>query len=82
MGDSTFACDESKWLDDRCVGVLRNREDQAVGGFRGLAILMVAVVVSCAAGMVVGFIGSGRLLGCGELLECVVYPMGRGGQQK
>lgn len=82
MGDSTFACDEVKWLHDGCVGILRDRQDQAIGWLRRLALVIVTVAVLCTIAMVVSVVGRDMVLSRGKLREEVVHPMKRGRHQK
>ena len=53
MDDRAFNQGKVKWLDKGRVGILRNRQDQAIGGLRRWALVLVAVTVGCALSVVV-----------------------------
>ena len=82
VGNGAFNRDEAKWLYDGCMGVLRNRQNEAVGWLRRLALVVVTVVVLCPIAIVVSVASSNMVLGSRSLLEEVVHSMGCGRYQK
>jgi hypothetical protein len=75
---------EAKWLDDRSVGVLSDREYRAIALLRRFTFMIIVMAVLRAVAMLMGLDLRRMVLSSdGKLLEeKVVHPMGRGGDQK
>ena len=72
---STFDDDDGECVDDGGMGILRNRQHEAVGWLWSWTCLMVAVFMLCPVGMLVTVFGSEGMFCYGESLEEMVHPM-------
>lgn len=83
MRDRAFKNGKTKRLNDRSVGVLSGRQDCAIALPRRLRSMTIIRTVLRAIGVFMSLEASGMMLGSGgKLLEEMVHPMGRGGDQK
>lgn len=72
---STFDDDDGECVDDGGMGILCNRQHEAVGWLWSWTCLMLAVFMLCTVGMLLTVFGSEGMFGYGESLEQMVHPM-------